>query len=62
MFPPFETTKTTTVAISLDVAGGTWIMATGFARGFQEIGGLGALSSLFGSVGASRMPTTMPHK
>ena len=28
-------------------------MATGFAGGFQEIGGLGAMSSLFGTVGES---------
>jgi hypothetical protein len=28
-------------------------MATGFAGGFQEIGGLEAIFSLFGSVGAS---------
>jgi len=28
-------------------------MATGFAGGFEEIGGLEAMSSLFGSVGAS---------
>jgi hypothetical protein len=28
-------------------------MATGFAGGFQEIGGLKGMSSLFGSVGES---------
>src|SRR5260370_37479507 len=70
-FPPFETTKTTTVSISLDAAGGTWINKSPLSvlhghglrwrlPGDRRTGS--HVLTFFGSVGHRRMPTTIPHK